>query len=620
MKLKILVCCALLALVVLPGFLAAQGNVPSIPVGSPPTLQGGQALPLPPSEAQARPASEFPPAPPGLEQIAPSSPPPTAAKPAARSTASTAPGSLVQMQFDNIELRDLIKFVSNIMGKNFIFDESVIRGRVTILSPRSLTKDEVFRVFESVLHYNGFSVVETPEAFKVVKIADAKTMAVESFTKKTLPRGAGSEIISTLVYPLEYLDANSMVGILRPLLGRDAYLVGVPVTNSLIMIDTAANLKRLEMLLAELDIPVSKQLSSIDVYNVQHTNAGDLAKVLQQLLAEGKKAQTPKEKIFVTSYAATNSLLVSAPAEDMREIKRIIQDIDTFRPQVLVEAAIIEVSMNKTATLGVEWVAGTKTGSNQGVVGGLLASPSSLAGITGAMVSGDPTKVATAVGSLPGLSIGVIGNSISFNGATYPTVGAFVRALATDQDVNILSTPQLLTMNNEEAEVIVGENRPYLTSTRLDSAGNPIQTFDYRDVGVKLKVKPFINKDGFVNLNIFQEVTKVTTGEVQSGTTTQPAPTTLKRSTKTTIGVKDGQTIVISGLISDDLELDRSGLPFFSRIPLIGYLFGTNTKTVQKTNLLVFITPRIVYGSQQLEELSEQMRLRQQELMSRDKR
>ena len=225
LKLKILVCCALLALVVLPGFLAAQGNVPSIPVGNPPTLQGGQALPLPSSEAQARPTSEFPPAPPGLEQIAPSSPPATAAKPAARSTASTPPGSLVQMQFDNIELRDLIKFVSNIMGKNFIFDESVVRGRVTILSPRSLTKDEVFRVFESVLHYNGFSVVETPEAFKVVKIADAKTMAVESFTKKTLPRGAGQEVISTLVYPLEYLDANSMVGILRPLLGRDADII-----------------------------------------------------------------------------------------------------------------------------------------------------------------------------------------------------------------------------------------------------------------------------------------------------------------------------------------------------------------------------------------------------------
>ena len=619
MKLKILVCCALLALVVVPGFLAAQGNVPSIPVGSPPTLQGGQALPLPPSEAQARPASEFPPAPPGFEQIAPSSPPATAAKPA-RSTASTPPGSLVQMQFDNIELRDLIKFVSNIMGKNFIFDESVIRGRVTILSPRSLTKDEVFRVFESVLHYNGFSVVETPEAFKVVKIADAKTMAVESFTKKTLPRGAGSEIISTLVYPLEYLDANSMVGILRPLLGRDAYLVGVPVTNSLIMIDTAANLKRLEMLLAELDIPVSKQLSSIDVYNVQHTNAGDLAKVLQQLLAEGKKAQTPKEKIFVTSYAPTNSLLVSAPAEDMREIKRIIQDIDTFRPQVLVETAIVEVSVNKAATLGVEWLTGIKTGSNAGIVGGVLASPSSLAGVAGAMLSGDATKVATAAASLPGLSVGVIGNAISFNGATYPTVGTLIRALATDQDVNILSTPQLLTMNNEEAEVIVGENRPYLTSTRLDSAGNPIQTFDYRDVGVKLKVKPFINKDGFVNLNVYAEVTKVTEGSVQSGTTSQPAPTTLKRSTKTTVGVKDAQTIVISGLISDDVELDRQGLPFFSRLPLLGYLFGSTTKTVQKTNLLVFITPRIVYGSQQLEELSEQMRLRQQELMSRDKK
>ena len=149
-----------------------------------------------------------------------------------------------------------------------------------------------------------------------------------------------------------------------------------------------------------------------------------------------------------------------------------------------------------------------------------------------------------------GLNIGVIGKGITLNGVEFPSVQAFIRALSTEDRVNILSTPQILTLNNEEAEIIVGENRPYLTSTRLDSAGNPINTFDYRDVGVKLKVKPVINKDGLVYLNVFQEVTKITVGtETSTGTTT---PTTLKRSTKTTVGVKDNQTIVIGGLIRDD--------------------------------------------------------------------
>jgi general secretion pathway protein D len=525
---------------------------------------------------------------------------------------------MVQMQFDNIELRDLIKFVSNIMGKNFIFDDNVVKGKATILSPKSLTRDEVFRVFESVLNYYGFSVVQTPEAIKIVKSADAKTLAIESLDPAKVMNLAPEERVATLVQPLEYLDSNTMVGIMRPLMSRDAYLVSVPATNSLIMIDTSANLQRLKKLVAELDIPVSKQLSAINVYNVQHTTAADLAKTLQALLAEGKKAATPKEKIFITSYAPTNSLLVSAPPEDMKDIRRIIEEIDTLRPQVLVEAAIMEVSLTKGASLGVEWVAGTTSGDTA-IIGGVINPSGALAATAAAIVGGDPKAAATALGSLSGFSIGVVGNSITFNGKTYPGIGAFVRAVASESNVNILSTPQILTMNNEEAEIVVGENRPYITSSRLDSAGNPINSFDYRDVGVKLKVKPYINKDGLVYLTLYQEVTKVTEATVGSGANTQPAPTTLKRSTKTTVGVKDSQTIVISGLIKDDSEASRQGIPFLSAIPVIGWLFGSTSRAVDKTNLLVFITPRIIYSSQTIEEISRQKQVEQDQLIKREK-
>ena len=200
------------------------------------------------------------------------------------------------MQFDNIELRDLIRFVSNIMGKNFVYDEAVVKGRVTVLSPKSLTKDEVFRVFESVLNYYGFSIVATPEAYKIVRAAEAKGMAVETLDKAKFMELSPEERITTLVCPLEYVDSNTLVGILRPLMSRDAYLVSVPTANALIMIDTASNLQRLRTLITQLDLPVSRQLSGIEVYNVQNTSATDLAKVLQTLLAEGKKAQTAKEK------------------------------------------------------------------------------------------------------------------------------------------------------------------------------------------------------------------------------------------------------------------------------------------------------------------------------------
>jgi general secretion pathway protein D len=595
----------------------SSGGHPNVVQPPRPAAQGAPAGGTPPAIVQAPPAmparSAPPPPPP-----APASPP--APRPGNSNGPAASPGSMVQMQFDNIELRDLIKFVSNIMGRNFIFDENVVKGKATILSPKSLTRDEVFRVFETVLGYYGFSIVQTPEAMKIVKSADAKTQAIDSLDPNKVGQVPAEEKVATIVVPLEYLDSNTMVGIMRPLMARDAYLVSVPATNSLIMIDTSANLQRLKKLITELDIPVSKQLSGIHVYNVQHTTAADLAKTLQSLLAEGKKAATPKEKIFITSYAPTNSLLVSAPPEDLKDIKRIIEDIDTLRPQVLVEAAIMEVSLSKGASLGVEWIGGAKFpgSSNTGVIGGNINPSSALLGLTGAIASGDSTQAVSAASALLGFSIGVIGGTIEFNGKTYPSLAAFVRAVAVEDSVNILSTPQILTINNEEAEIVVGENRPYLTTSRLDSAGNPVNTFDYRDVGVKLKVKPYINKDGLVYLTLYQEVTKVTEATVGSGTNQQPAPTTLKRSTKTTVGVKDSQTIVISGLIRDDSSGRRQGIPFLSAIPVIGYLFGTTSKAYEKTNLLVFITPRIIYNAKTIEEISREKKIEQDRLINQE--
>jgi general secretion pathway protein D len=530
-------------------------------------------------------------------------------------------GGLVQMQFDNIELRDLIRFVSNIMGRNFIYDEAVVKGRVTVLSPRSLAKEEVFRVFESVLNYYGFSIVATPEALKIVRSADAKGMAVETLDRTKFMESSPEERITTLVCPLEYLDANAMVGILRPLMSRDAYLVSVPSANALMMIDTSANLQRLKGLIAEVDVPISRQLSGIEVYNVQHTSAADLSKALQALLAEGKKAQTPKEKIFITSYPATNSLLISAPPEDMKEIRRIVEEIDTYRPQVLVEAAIIEMTLSNSQTLGVEWLTGGSVSGNKVVGGSIIGTDASsgagliplASGLATATTSGG--TAASALSALKGgLNIGVVGQSISFGGVTFPNVQSFIQALATDNKANVLSTPQLLTLNNEEAEVIVGSNIPYTTSVRLDSAGNPITNFDYRDVGVHLKVKPYINKDGLVYLNIFTEVTNVISTAATVGSTTQTAPTTNKRSTKTTVGVKDAQTVVISGIIMDNSQDNNLGIPLLRSIPILGRLFGYTARSDQRTNLLVFLTPRIIYDPEALKKISEELKATQKGL------
>ena len=530
-------------------------------------------------------------------------------------------GGTIHLNFDNVELRDLIRFISNVMGKNIVFDENLIKGRITLLSPKDLTKDEVFRLFVSTMSYFGFAVVPTPEAIKIVRQADAKGMALQKLEKSTLADLPPEDRFMTYVHNLEYLDANTMVGVLRPMMSKDAHVVGIASTNSLILVDTGSNIQRIRKILVEIDIPISKQLGSLKVYNVQHTNAVDLAKTIQALLSESKKAQTPKEKIFVTSYASTNALLISAPPEDMMEIERIISELDTLRPQVLVEAAIVEVTTTKGEQFGVEWLVGPSSG-NRGASGGFVTSPSSnsnLVATSQALLNNasDTNKaVAAAVGTLSGFSVGVTAGNITYNGVTYPAISSFIRALSTQDNVNILSTPQLLTVNNEEAEIIVGENRPYQTSSRLDATGNPTYSYEYKDVGIKLKIKPQINKDGFVNLNIYQEVSQIST----TSNTGALAPTTLKRSTKTTVVVKDSQTVVISGLIKDNLTAGSQGIPFLSSIPIIGYLFGYKTKTNEKTNLLVFLTPRIIYTSDHLDEVSRMKREEQERMLFQDKK
>ncbi|WP_028894862.1 secretin N-terminal domain-containing protein [Syntrophorhabdus aromaticivorans] len=602
------------------GAVQAPSPQPSLPGAETPVTQPAipKGVPQPVVKDKApRPASSRLPSPPRPAQ-------PQPFRPIALSS-----GDVTTMNFDNIELRDLIRFVSNVMGKNFVFDENAVKGRVTILSPKNLTKDEAFRVFETVMASFGFALVTTPEAIKIVKSADARGMALEKIEGQQLLDLPPEDRFVTYVHNLEYLDAASSIGILKPMMAKDAHLAAIPSTNSVIMIDTASNIQRIKKILTEIDIPVSKQLGTLKVYNVQHTNAADLAKTVQSLLTQDKKvqAQTAKERVFVTSYGSTNSLLISAPPEDMREIERIITELDTLRPQVLVEAAIIEVTTSRGEEFGVEWIAGTTTGSNPitGAVGGFMQqSTGGLLGLTSAIASNaaDPAKAASAAASAlnTGFNIGVIGGSITYNGVKYPALGAFIRALSTRDGVNILSTPQLLTVNNEEAEIIVGSNIPYLTSSRVDASGNPTYSFDYRDVGIKLKIKPQINKDGFVNLNIYQEVSKVTESSTSIGSGSAPAPTTLKRSTKTTVVVKDSQTVVISGLIKDDSTDTRQGIPLLSSIPVLGYLFGYNKKVSEKTNLLVFLTPRIIYTAESLQQISDQKKQEQDMLLQKDRK
>jgi len=268
---------------------------------------------------------------------------------------------------------------------------------------------------------------------------------------------------------------------------------------------------------------------------------------------------------------------------------------------VYIEALIMEVDANKDFKLGVEWRGLKETGQISGLDGSQSAA---FIGSGGSGTSGSysvldgllTTTTAGVVGAFPnGFALGMVGAGIKIGDVIFPSIGAVIQAYRNDTEVSILSTPQIMTMDNEEAEVNVGSNVPYLTRQDTTSTTTSINynSYEYKDVGVILNITPHINEEDFIRLKISQQVTKVTSG-VSTDTTQPSIPTTLKRTVKTTVVVKDNETVVIGGLVGDSTTDSTYKVPFFGDIPLLGWLFKTKSKSREKTNLYVFLTPHIV--------------------------
>jgi len=365
-------------------------------------------------------------------------------------------------------------------------------------------------------------------------------------------------------------------------------------TNSLIVMGSAQLIADIREMVAKLD---QKQLRKrgVHIYALQHAVAEDVAKVLGTIASKGGDAKDPKAQavpvlskdVHISPDKATNALVIVSDPDEYVVLQDILKELDIPRTMVYVEALIVEVSASKSLDLGVEWRAadsfdgGFKPGSKGGVALGGSPGASEVDGL--------------ASGIIPfGLSVGVIGKAITLGNVVFPSFGAFVRAVRSDTDFNILSTPQVLTLDNAEAVIEVGQNIPFVT--RVDqgtsTTDRAIQSFEYRDIGVTLKVTPQINDNRFVRLAIEQSVKSVLERTALGGTVL--APTTTFRRAKTAITVMDGETAVIGGLIEDRLDRGKTQTPCLGGIPALGWLFKTTTDRDEKTNLLVFLSPRIV--------------------------
>ncbi len=359
-------------------------------------------------------------------------------------------------------------------------------------------------------------------------------------------------------------------------------------TNSVLISGDRAARLRLRGLIAHLDTPLGSGGNTRVIY-LRYANAEDLVAILKgvqesqakQDAPKGKAPDVRKNELDIQADEHTNSLIVTGPPDALRNLEAVIRQLDIRRAQVLVEAIIAEISENNSRQLGVSWIIDGSTDDKP-------AGAINLGGTVGTALG---LRQLTAVPDGSILGLGVFSRDRNNPGTNFALL---LRALAADANNNILSTPSLVTLDNQEAQIVVGQNVPFVTGQFTDTgsgsgAVNPFQTIERQDIGVTLKVKPQINEGSTIKLDIEQEVSTVASTSVSASDLI-----TNKRSIQTTVLVDDGQTLVLGGLINDELRDRQEKVPLLGDIPIIGRLFQYRSTEKVKQNLMVFLHPKIL--------------------------
>ena len=576
----------------------------------------------------------------------------------------------VSINFNDVDIRVFIKFISELTGKNFVVDQKV-KGKVTIISPEKISIKEAFKVFESVLEVHGYASVRAGEIYKVIPLRNARSKNIETKLKKEAD--ATEDKIVTQLIPLRYADSLEIKKLFAPMVPKSSSILAYSPSNILIITDLYSNIKRLLKILSAIDVtgmgrelsvipleyadsvklekiltsvfktdnkkkkavstskikfmayertnvlvvlatedeavrikelirildretPVGKE--KVRVFFLENAVAEDMAKVLQEL---SKKVGSPKDKdmpvisdeVKITPDKATNSLIIMAGNDEYKIIEDVIKQLDIPRSMVYIEALIVEVNVDKDFRLGTEWMAGGKTrydNDKTAAFGGGFTSKEKWGGPS---VTEEDNLVLTS-----GFSMGIFGETIEIGGIAFPNISSIIQAYKKDKDVSILSTPQILTTDNEEAKINVGKNIPFQTRTST-SDNDTYNSFEYRDVGKTLIITPHISQDRMVRLKLSLEVTSCVSEFPQNDS----RPTTLKRTIDTSVIVKDKKTVVLGGLIDDTASITEYKVPCIGDIPVLGWAFKSRAKNNDRTNLFVFLTPHVVQNASEAKEI-----------------
>ncbi len=357
----------------------------------------------------------------------------------------------------------------------------------------------------------------------------------------------------------------------------------------------------------------------IHVYYLQNANAEEISKVLTGVVSrssqgkaatrnprargvKGRSGQEFEGVVQILADAPTNSLIVTASPRDFEMLKEVLEKLDIKRRQVYVEAVILEVTQDADSNFGVEGfgLEVPEVGKMTGFGGvSTLGAP---ALFSGASLVGDGS-LGEAINSFSGLTLGAV-QEFSLNGTSFFSVGALIQAVATDANINVLSTPQILTSDNQKAEIVVGDNVPILTSQSTTTGGNFQTQVERKDIGITLRITPQILESDLVKLDVFQEISGIRR-DVAADFVENQGVITSKKSVTSTVIVQNNQTVVIGGLVSDTVEESIRKVPLLGDIPLLGWLFKSRSKETKKTNLLIFLTPHVIQDPAELQALQQ---------------
>jgi general secretion pathway protein D len=626
------------------------------------------------------------------------------------------------LSFVNADIESVIKAVGHYTGMTFIIDPRV-KGTLTLVSEKSLTKSQAFGLLTSALRLQGFAVVTTGEGYaKVVPEAEAKLQSSPTQVGKRGTRVQGDQI-ATQIFHLSYESAANLTAVLRPLISPNNSIMANPGNNSLVITDYADNLRRLSRIIAALDAPVAADLDVVPIRNgiasdiatlvsrlMEPAAGGDSGRVTiladsrtnsvvvrapsqaranlaKSLIAKLDQATTEKGNIhvvylknadaskvaqtlravvsqdasavpttqqgtaggsiqagsqggtggglggqqgqqgsigggatgggfgqqsqsslggagggtgggqgsgFIQADASTNSLIITAPDAVYRNLRGVIDQLDVRRAQVYIEALVVEMNSNKASEFGVQWLGLSGTDTSKYRVGAIQSfnggNSNNIINLAAAASAGLGTG--TTAPQLPGFTLGLFKQ---INGAL--GLGAVASALENEGSANILSTPNMITLDNELATIKVGQNIPIITgsfTTGTSGANNPFQTVDRKDIGLLMKVRPQISEGGVIKLSIYHENSGIDNSVVRP-----EGIVTTVRAIESNVIADDGQIIVLGGLISDDEGHGEEKVRGLGDIPVLGNLFKYRSRTRTKNNLMVFLRPVVVRSKEQ---------------------